>query len=99
LPVLKGLFDDKVFKKSQTSELQSLSVVFGDVLASEFPVHWVICADEYGRGPTLRFMNSSININALTMISKRVGRDEPVDVARLLLQNREALSEAEKNLR
>jgi len=33
------------------------------------------------------------------MISKRVERDEPLDVSRLLQQNREALAEAEKTLR
>ncbi len=99
LPLLQRLLDDKVFKKSQTYELQSLGVVFGDVLAGELPLHWVIRTDEYGRDPTLRFKNTSININALTMISKRVERDEPVDVVRLLRQNREALSEAEKKFR
>jgi hypothetical protein len=55
--------------------------------------------DEYGIDPTLRFKNTSININALTMISKRVERDEPLDVFRLLQKNREALSEAEKRFR
>jgi hypothetical protein len=74
-------------------------VVFGDILASEFPLRWVIITDEYGRDPTLRFKNTSVNINALTMISKRVERDERVDVFQLLQQNREALSKAEKNFR
>lgn len=99
LPILQRLIDDKVFKKSQTYELQSLGVVFGDVLASEFPLRWVRIADEYGTDPTLRFKNTSVNINALTMISKRVERDEPVDVFSLLQKNREALSEAEKRFR
>ena len=99
LPIIQRLFDDKVFKKSQTYELQSLGVVFGDVLASELPLRWVMITDEYGTDPTLRFKNTSVNINALTMISKRVERDEPVDVFRLLQKNREALSEAAKRFR
>jgi hypothetical protein len=74
-------------------------VVFGDVLASELPLRWMMITDEYGTDPTLRFKNTSTNINALTMISKRVERDEPVDVFRLLQQNREALAEAEKRFR
>ena len=78
LPILQRLIDDKVFKKSQTYELQSLGVVFGDVLASELALRWVMITDEYGTDPTLRFKNTTININALTMISKRVERDEPV---------------------
>lgn len=99
LPIIQRLIDDKVFKKSQTYELQSLGVVFGDVLTSELPLRWVMITDEYGTDPTLRFKSTSVNINALTMISKRVERDEPVDVFRLLQKNREALSEAEKQFR
>ena len=96
LPILQRLIDDKVFKKSQAYELQSLGVVFGDVLASELHLQWVMITDGYGTDPTLRLKNTSVNINALTMISKRVERDEPVDVFSLLQKNREALAEAEK---
>jgi uncharacterized protein DUF3806 len=99
LPILQRLLDDNVFKKSQTYELQSLGVAFGDVLADEFPLRWVTITDEYGTDPTLRFKNTSVNINALTMISKRVERDEPVDVSELLRKTREALSDAEKRFR
>ena len=98
LPILQRLIDDKVFKKSQTYELQSLGVVFGDVLASELPLRWVMITDEYGTDPTLHFKNS-VNINPLTMISKRIERDEPFDVFSLLQKNRDALSEAEKRFR
>jgi hypothetical protein len=97
LPILQRLLDDKAFKKSQTYELQSLGVAFGDILASEFPLRWAMITDEYGTDPTLRFKNTSTNINALTMISKRVERDEPVDVFWLLQKTREALSDAEKD--
>jgi hypothetical protein len=96
LPILQRLLDDKAFNKSQTYELQSLGVAFGDVLATECSLHWVIITDEYGVDPTLRFKNTSVNINAPTMISKRVGKDEPVDVAWLLRKTREAISEAAK---
>jgi hypothetical protein len=99
LPILQRLVDDRVFKKSQTYELQSLGVVFGDVLVSELPLRWVMITDEYGTDPTLRYKGTSININALTMISKRVERNEPVDLSRLLQQNRDALSEAVKRFR
>jgi hypothetical protein len=99
LPILQRLIDDKVFKKSQTYELQSLGVVFGDVLVSELPLRWVMITDEYGTDPTLRFKNTSININALTMLSKRVERGEPVDVLSLLQTNREALADARKRFR
>jgi len=98
LPLLQRLIDDNTFTKSQTYALQSLGVAFGDVLAGELPLRWVIVTDEFGTGPTLRFKDTSININALTMISKRVERGERVDVCRLLQKSREELSDAEKKL-
>jgi Domain of unknown function (DUF3806) len=67
LPLLQRLIDDKVFKRSQTYELPSLGVVFGDVLASEFHLRWVMITDEYGADPTLRLKNTSLNINALAL--------------------------------
>jgi hypothetical protein len=96
LTILQRLFDDKVFGKSQTYELQCLGVVFGDVLTSEFPLRWVMIRDEFGTDLTLRFTNTKTNVNALTMISKRVERDEPIDLSRLLEQTREALAHTEK---
>ena len=91
LLVLQKLIDERVFKKSQTYELQSLGVAFGDVLASELPLRWVMVTDEYGTDPTLRFKETTLQINALTMISKRVERDEPVSLQRLLDKTREQL--------
>ena len=99
LPVLQKLIDDRVFNKSQTYELQSLGVAFGDVLASELPLRWVMVTDEYGTDPTLRFKNTSLNVNALTMISKRVERDETVNVSGLLRITREQLAGYEKKSR
>lgn len=98
LPILQRLLDDKAFATSQTYELQSLGVAFGDVLASEFSLRWVMISDEYGSDPTLRFRETNININALTMISKRVEKNEPVDVFFLLNKTREALAQAQGKL-
>lgn len=91
LPVLQKLIDDHVFNKSQTYELQSLGVAFGDVLSSKLPLRWVMITDEYGTDPTLRFKKTTVQINALTMISKRIERDEPVDLSQLLRITREQL--------
>ncbi len=96
MPVLQNLIDERVFNKSQTYELQSLGVAFGDVLASELPLRWVMVTDEYGTDPTLRFKETTLQINALTMISKRVERDEPVGVQRLLDKTREQLAVNDK---
>ena len=99
LPVLQNLIDQRVFSKSQMYELQSLGVAFGDVLASELPLRWVMVTDEYGTDPTLRFKETTLQINALTMISKRVEKDEPVSFQHLLDTTREQLVVNEKKLR
>ena len=98
LPTLQRLIDDKAFNRAQTYELQSLGIVFGDVLASELPLRWVMVTDEYGTDPTLRFKATTIQINALTMISKRVERDERVNLSELLRITREQLGSLEKEL-
>jgi hypothetical protein len=92
LSVLQRLIDDKVFSKSQTYELQSLGVAFGDVLASELQLRWVMVTDEYGTDPTLRFKGTTVQINALTMISKRIEKGEKVNLSELLRITREQLS-------
>ena len=91
LPVLQKLIDEKVFNKSQTYELQSIGVAFGDVLANELPLRWVIVTDDYATDPTLRFRETTVHFNALTMISKRVERDEAVSVSELLRITREQI--------
>jgi len=93
LPVLQRLIDDKAFNKTQTYELQSLGIAFGDVLASELPLSWTIVTDEYGTDPTLRYKDRSVNINALTMISKRVERGEVVNLVQLLQITRDQLKQ------
>jgi Domain of unknown function (DUF3806) len=85
-----------VFNKSKAYELQSLGVAFGDVLACEFPLRWVMVTDEFGTDPTLRFKQTTVQINALTMISKRVERDEPVDLSYLLRLTLEQLARSSK---
>jgi Domain of unknown function (DUF3806) len=99
LPVLQNLIDDRVFNKSQTYEFQSLGVAVGDVLASELPLRWVMVTDEFGTDPTLRFKETTLQVNALTMISKRIEKDEPVSVQWLLDKTREQLTIKEKKFR
>lgn len=91
LPIIQKLIDDRAFDKSQTYELQSLGVVFGDVLAHELPLRWMMITDEFGTDPTLRLKNTNTNVNALTMISKRIERGEPVNVLKLFSFTREQL--------
>jgi hypothetical protein len=84
LPVLQHLVDDHAFNSAQTFELQSLGVVFGDVLARELGLHWELVTDDYGTDPVLRYGTAQVQVAALTMISKRVEDGKPVDLADLV---------------
>jgi Domain of unknown function (DUF3806) len=99
LAILQRLIDDQVFDRTQKYELQSLGVAFGDVLASEFPLNWVMVTDEYGTDPTLRYKMTNIQINALTMISKRIESGERVTLPVLLTTTGEQLALYEKQSR
>ncbi len=77
---LQHLLDEKAFGPMQKYELQSIGVCWGDVLCAIAPFQWVMITDEYGRDPTLQWKQTSINIHALTMISKRIEDGEVVDV-------------------
>jgi hypothetical protein len=81
LNTIQRLLDERVFSTDQTWELQALGVVLGTLLADEVAgLDWAIVDDEYGRDPTLRYCHTSIQINVLTIISKRVEDRVPVDV-------------------
>jgi Domain of unknown function (DUF3806) len=98
LPSLQRLLDDHVFAKTQAYELQSVGVAFGDVLASELGLRWTIVTDDYGRDPTLRLGETTIQVNALTMISKRVERGDVVDLKVLLTNTRDVVAKARADL-
>lgn len=81
-PYISNL-NERIFNERQTYELQSIGAAFGDVLASERPLRWVMVTDEFGTDPTLRFKDSTVQINALTMISKRIEKDQAVNLSEL----------------
>lgn len=93
LPVLQRLVDDGVFGRTQTFELHSLGVVFGDVLANELGLHWELVTDKYGTDPVLRYGTAQVQVAALTMISKRVEDGKPVDLEDLMEGVRTTLRE------
>jgi hypothetical protein len=83
---LQRLLDDRVFSASQTDELESLGVAFGDVLAQHLGLSWVIVTGPYGTYPVLRYAGTAIQVSALQMISKRVEEGRRVDTQQIFLQ-------------
>ena len=83
LVLLQTILDAGWIEKSETVKLQCLGITLGDALAQELQMEWVTVEDEYGRDPALRAPGTTVLAFPLTMISKRVERDEKVDVAYL----------------
>ncbi len=48
--------------------------------------------DEHGRDPCLRYLETSLRVNPLTMISKRIERGEEVDVAWLFAETESSIA-------
>lgn len=97
---LQEIVNKKVLSPKQTWELQALGICFGDALTSFIPgLNWILVTDEYGTDPTLRYRNSSLQINALTMISKRIEGGEDVNIAAMAEQTKVFLAERAKSFK
>lgn len=83
LVLLQAILDAGWIEKTEPVKLQSLGITLGDALAQELKMDWVIVEDEYGRDPALRFPGTTVLAFPLTMISKRIERDERVVVVEL----------------
>lgn len=84
LQLLQLALDAKLLPKTATWELQAFGVVFGDALVSTVPgLSWWQVTDEYGTDPTVRYRETTVQINALTTLSKRVEGGEAVNVEQL----------------
>ena len=59
---------------------QSMGIVFGDVLAKEFGLHWVSYEDDLGTSKALRWRATENYVFPVTMFSKRVQFREKIDV-------------------
>ncbi|ESQ81312.1 DUF3806 domain-containing protein [Asticcacaulis sp. YBE204] len=80
LHLLDVILREKWIDAEETWKLQSLGVVFGDVLVQEYGCQWIMVEDQYGRDPCLCIPRTAIKLFPLTMISKRVEQGEEVDV-------------------
>lgn len=81
LSVISALLAD--VRPDETWKLQSLGIVFGDVLARVTGAEWVQVDDERGTDAALRFGGPDDLAFPLTMISRRVEAGDEVDVLEL----------------
>jgi Domain of unknown function (DUF3806) len=93
IPYLQRLFDGHVFKKDETFKWQTAGLAFGEVLAHELGLHWIMYEDQYGRDPALRYRETSIIVFPLTMLSKRIEQGRPADLQAILDESAKTISD------
>ena len=92
--VLQKIVDSKLIGCDETWKLQSVGVVFGDALVSYIDgLSWCEVTDEYGTDPSLRYRQTTLQANALTMISKRVEDGREINLQDMADWLKEALLE------
>ena len=93
LDLVQRLLDDDVVDRGAYA-LQCLGVALGRVLATNVAgLDWWAAQDGTGRDLCLRWRETSLRINPITMISKRVERGERVDVADLYRRTADSVAE------
>ena len=79
--VLQNAIDRRLVAPEDIYRLQCLGVALGDLFCLLGEFEWRMIDDEHGRDPTIASKSRVWNLNALTVISKRVEAGEAFDVA------------------
>jgi len=83
LKILQSLIEHKVMKSADVRDWQGMGIIFGDILAKEFGLHWVSYEDDLGTSKALRWRNTENYVFPVTMFSKRVGFKQKIDVGEI----------------
>lgn len=84
IPTLHSLLSKGPFGEDPTSELMLFGTVFGEILAKEIPMRWVVLTDEHGVDLALQYQDLNVFVFPRDMILKRVEKGE--DVASINLE-------------
>ena len=80
LKVLQNLVDRKAIGRDDVRGLQSLGIVFGDVLVNEYGLSWVSYEDDVGTSKALRWKKTENYVFPVTLFSKRVQFKENINM-------------------
>lgn len=81
LDVLQQILDGELVNHDG---LLAVGVALGRVMEANIPgLSWWSVLDEFGKELCLRYEQTTLRVNPVTMISKRVSRNEKVDVMEL----------------
>lgn len=81
---LQRVIDDDSNDVNNEYAIECLGMAFGGVIASnEEGMDWWVVVDQFGRDVVIRYRQTSIQLDALHMIGKRLEIGEKVDVREL----------------
>jgi len=80
LKTLQTILENGPYTNDAESELIVLGTVYGDILASELGLHWVVVTDEHGEDIGLQYKNTKIFLFPRDMIIKRIEKNEEPDL-------------------
>ena len=81
LALLQRLLDQKLVKADDTSLLQGMGVILGELLRKEKALFWTIYTDRLGRSRALEIPGKREFVFPMTMISRRVEAGVEVQVS------------------
>lgn len=81
LPTLQTIIENGPYTESPTNELVVIGTNYGDILATELELHWVVVTDEYGTDIGLQYKKSEIYLFPRDMIVKRFEQCEEIDLS------------------
>lgn len=94
LGLIQRVIDDSLLDPTNTYGLQCLGAAFGRIFCKNNEGYdWWIVDDEYGRDPCVRYKETTIQLNVLTMISKRIEDGEHVDAVDMYQKTIETLDQ------
>ena len=80
LSTLQSIIENGPYTDNRENELVVIGTTFGDILATELDLHWVVVTDEYGTDIGLKYRNLEIYLFPRDMIVKRFEKGEEVDL-------------------
>lgn len=83
VPNLQRLIDEGIFSREELYERQSIGVAFGDAIAKELSLRWVMVLRDHGTEPALCCGPDDSTIDVISMITDPLDRGEKVDLAAL----------------
>ena len=80
IPALQQLYDRRIVPHNDVLTWQAVGIAFGDILANELDLEWIVYEDHRGVSKALRWRKTDNFVFPVTMFSKRLRYGEALDL-------------------